>query len=184
MGLIRVITGGMRSGKSSFGERIINELKGEVLYIATGVITDKEMEERVRQHQARRGARYKTCEAYQQIDRIIQTREEPIVMIECVGTMVTNLMFDKYHEFDNLSTDEVTQLEAYVVKEVNKIINVMKATEKDYIIITNEVGSALVSEYKLGRVYTDILGRINQILGQIGDEVYLVVCGIPMKVKG
>ncbi|MGL4773976.1 MAG: bifunctional adenosylcobinamide kinase/adenosylcobinamide-phosphate guanylyltransferase, partial [Clostridium sp.] len=69
------------------------------------------------------------------------------------------------------------------LKEVMEIIKACKEEDKEIIIITNEVGWGLVSEYKLGRIFTDIVGRVNQRVALECDEVYLVACGLPMRLK-
>lgn len=53
-----------------------------------------------------------------------------------------------------------------------------------FVMVTNEIGLGVVPSYKLGRVYCDFVGRINQMLGRLSDEVYFTVCGIPTKIKG
>lgn len=183
MGKIRLITGGMRSGKSSYVESILETVEGKVLYIATAKVTDEEMEERVRIHQGRRGSRYRTYEGYKNLNDIIEQASEKHVMIECFGTLITNLMFDCYHEFELLNMEDIHKMEEKIMKEVKSLVKVFNEREKNYWLITNEVGLALVSEYKLGRIYTDILGRVNQMLAAEADEVILMVCGLPMKIK-
>lgn len=104
-------------------------------------------------------------------------------MLECIGTMITNLIFDKYMDVDNLSKDEINILEKEIIDEILKFLEQIKSKDKNVVIITNEVGFSLVSEYKLGRIFTDILGRVNQMLAKESDEVYLVACGLPMRLK-
>jgi adenosylcobinamide kinase/adenosylcobinamide-phosphate guanylyltransferase len=41
----------------------------------------------------------------------------------------------------------------------------------------------LVPPYALGRTYRDVLGRVNQRLAQVADEVLFLVAGLPMRVK-
>ena len=57
-------------------------------------------------------------------------------------------------------------------------------TDLYFVMVTNEIGLGVVPSYKLGRVYCDFVGRINQMLGRLSDEVYFTVCGIPTKIKG
>jgi adenosylcobinamide kinase/adenosylcobinamide-phosphate guanylyltransferase len=63
MGDIIMITGGMRSGKSTFAEKLLSD-ETSILYIATSKITDDEMKERVRIHQQRRGSKYENYEGH------------------------------------------------------------------------------------------------------------------------
>ena len=182
MSKITLITGGSRSGKSSFGERLFEE-ENNVLYIATSMITDDEMRERVTIHKNSRNQNWKTFEGYRDLDKVIEETNCKYIILECITTMITNLMFDKYTDFDNLSREDISSLEESITEQVTRIITKAKETNKELVIITNEVGFGLVSEYKLGRIFTDISGRINQLIGRLCDEAYLVVSGLPLKLK-
>jgi adenosylcobinamide kinase/adenosylcobinamide-phosphate guanylyltransferase len=177
-----LVTGGSRSGKSSFGE-VLLETKDNVLYIATSIITDNEMKERIAIHKRSRNQKWQTFEGYRDLDNVIKDTNCKYIILECITTMITNLMFDKYTDFDNLSKEELQNLEDSISKQISGIINVCREFDKDIVIISNEVGYGLVSEYKLGRIFTDIAGRINQLIGRLCDEAYLVVAGLPLKLK-
>ncbi|MBL4936201.1 bifunctional adenosylcobinamide kinase/adenosylcobinamide-phosphate guanylyltransferase [Clostridium sp. YIM B02515] len=182
MSKIVLVTGGTRSGKSTFGEEMLKE-REDVLYIATAVITDEEMRERVAIHQSRRNKSWKTFEGYKNLKDVVKETECSSIMLECATTMITNLMFDRYTDFDNLSKEEINVLEKSISKQFIDLINACREFDKELVIITNEVGFGLISEYKLGRIFTDIAGRINQFLGRASDEAYLVVSGLPLKLK-
>jgi adenosylcobinamide kinase / adenosylcobinamide-phosphate guanylyltransferase len=182
LGKITLITGGTRSGKSSFGEELLRE-KDRVLYIATAVITDGEMRERVAIHKSRRNQKWKTFEGYRDLHRAIEESECEYIMLECVTTMITNLIFDKYTDFDNISKQEIDLIEGDINEQFRQLASTCRELNKSIVIITNEVGFGLISEYKLGRIFTDISGRINQLLGKLCDEAYLVVSGLPLKLK-
>lgn len=182
MSKITLVTGGSRSGKSSFAEGL---LKGQedVLYIATSFITDDEMRERVDIHKSRRNKNWETYEGHRDLHKIIRDWKHKYIILECVTTMITNLIFDKYSDFDNLSRKEIEALEEWISVQIKEVITACREFNKELVIITNEVGFGLVSEYKLGRIFTDISGRINQLLGSLCDEAYLVVSGLPLKLK-
>ncbi|MDF2673095.1 MAG: adenosylcobinamide kinase/adenosylcobinamide phosphate guanyltransferase [Clostridiales bacterium] len=182
MSKITLITGGSRSGKSSFGEKLLDD-RDEVLYIATSIITDDEMKERVEIHKSRRNQKWETFEGYRDLHKVIRESECRYIILECATTMITNLMFDKYTDFDKLSREEIQNLEERITEQFTKLISAARESDKELIIITNEVGFGLISEYKLGRIFTDIAGRINQLLGKLCDEAYLVVSGFPLKLK-
>ena len=182
MGNITLITGGSRSGKSSFGEKLLKDID-EVLYIATSIITDDEMKERVEIHKSRRNEKWQTFEGYKDLHNVIEEWECKYILLECATTMITNLMFDKYTDFDNISREEIQILEDNITEQFTRIISASRKFDKELIIITNEVGFGLVSEYRLGRIFTDISGRINQLLGRLCDEAYLVVSGFSLKLK-
>lgn len=179
---ITLVTGGSRSGKSTFGEELLKE-KDKVLYIATSIITDDEMRERVAIHKERRNKNWETFEGYKNLKEVIKESQSKFIMLECVTTMITNIIFDKYMDFDNLTREEIQSLEENISEQFKELISACREFDKELVIISNEVGFGLVSEYKLGRIFTDISGRINQLLGRLSDEAYLVVAGLPLKLK-
>ena len=182
MGKITLVTGGSRSGKSSFAEEMLSN-EDEVLYIATSIATDKDMEERIRIHRERRNPRWNTYEGNRNIGNIIKKSSFKYIFLECIGTLVANIMFESSSDFDKLNSSEINELENDILNEINNIISESKKNTGDIIIITNEVGLSLVPEYRLGRIFSDILGRVNQIIAENSDEVYISFCGIPLKLK-
>ncbi|NLY43987.1 MAG: bifunctional adenosylcobinamide kinase/adenosylcobinamide-phosphate guanylyltransferase [Clostridiaceae bacterium] len=182
MSKIILVTGGSRSGKSSFAEQLLKG-KDDVLYIATSIITDDEMKERVAVHKKRRNKHWQTFEGYKNLKSVVKESRYKHVLLECATTMMTNLMFDKYVDFDNLSIQEIKDLEEYIKEEFRTMISAVREYDKELVVVTNEVGFGLISEHRLGRIFTDISGRINQYLGKVSDEAYLLVSGLPVKIK-
>lgn len=190
MGRIILITGGIRSGKSSYAEQRVKKEK-EILYIATSIITDYEMEDRVKKHKQRRGNRYTTFEGYKNIDEVIKKDTKECILLECVGTMISNIIFDncyneeskKYMELDELPKEKLNDIEKEIYNYIERIVFNIKQTKKEVYIITNEVGMSLVANNKLGRYFSDLLGRVNQYIAKNSEEVVLLVSGIPLKIK-
>lgn len=183
-----LVTGGARSGKSSFGESLIKD-KEKVLYIATSIPLDKEMKERVKKHRESRNPNWDTLEAYDNIVSKFNNVYDGIIL-ECITVMITNLLFKdmKSFEEEDLMKVDYRKKEEDILKEVSFMINEFKKIENNFgteiVIITNEVGAGLVPENKLGREYRDIAGRVNQYIARESDKVFLVVSGIPVKIKG
>ena len=69
MGKIIYVTGGARSGKSTFAEKIVSQLNKQKIYVATAISFDDEMKERVRLHKIQRGEDWITIEEYKNIHR-------------------------------------------------------------------------------------------------------------------
>ncbi|MBS5825522.1 MAG: bifunctional adenosylcobinamide kinase/adenosylcobinamide-phosphate guanylyltransferase [Clostridium argentinense] len=182
MSRVILVTGGSRSGKSSYAENIFKE-RDDVLYIATAIVTDQEMKNRIDKHKKSRNQRWKTYEGYKDLHRAIENIEEPNILLDCVTIMVTNLLFDKEIDFDNISMEEVDNIQDNIKSEFEKLIFMAKEKNKTLVMVTNEVGSGLIPEYKLSRIYRDIAGFINQFIAKLSDEVYLVTCGLPLKLK-
>lgn len=181
-GKIILVTGGSRSGKSKFAEELLKD-ESEVMYIATAIITDKEMEGRIEKHIQRRDKNWRTFEGYKNLDSALQQHEEPNILLDCVTIMITNIMFDKQRDFDNITIEETEMLLYEIKKEFEKLLFKARETNRKLVLVTNEVGYGIVPEYKLSRIFRDIAGSINQYIAELSDEVYLVVCGLPMKIK-
>lgn len=186
MGKLILVTGGARSGKSSYGEKLAAEYSSSsVLYIATAVPFDDEMKERVRRHQQSRPKHWTTYEAYKNLAEVYKLSADfDVILLDCVTVMITNLLFEEVNcDFDLLQESEASALERLVQTELEQFLEAAAHHAQTVIMITNELGSGLIPEYKAGRVFRDIAGRMNQLLARAADEVYFTVCGIPMKIK-
>ena len=183
-----LVTGGARSGKSSFGESLLKD-KEKVLYIATSIPLDNEMKERVKKHRESRNPNWDTLEAYDNIASKFNNVYDGIIL-ECITVMITNLLFKDMKSFEegDLMKVDYRKKEEDILKEVSFMIDEFRKIENNFgteiVIITNEVGAGLVPENKLGREYRDIAGRVNQYIAKESDKVFLVVSGIPVKIKG
>ncbi|QJA09637.1 bifunctional adenosylcobinamide kinase/adenosylcobinamide-phosphate guanylyltransferase [Romboutsia sp. CE17] len=186
MSKIILVTGGARSGKSSFAESLCKDRNNKTAYIATSIPFDDEMKARVKKHKNSRPSEWKTYEIYKNIYSIIQeiSKEHETVILDCVTLLVNNLMFNSDINVDNANQEEINALELYIKDQVNKLLDEVKATDLYFVMVTNEIGMGVVPGNKLSRIYSDIVGRINQLIASRSDEVHFVVSGIPMKIKG
>lgn len=183
---IVLITGGARSGKSTYAEKLAKETKGQVLYIATSIPFDDEMKDRVKKHKERRPATWHTFEGYKNLKQVFYNEKMQFdtILLDCITIMVTNLMFDKAGDnFDDLNDQDIDTMEKEILQEVADFLYEAQKSTKTIIIVTNEIGSGIVPEYKMARVFRDIAGRVNQFIASRAQEVHLVVCGIPIKIK-
>lgn len=179
-----LVTGGARSGKSEFAEKLAYERgKDEVLYIATSLPVDEEMKERIKRHRERRPSSWETVEAYKDLDKEILKREKKVVLIDCLTVMISNLLMEVDLTWENSTLEQVDEIEERINQEVGKILTVSNEV-REIIVVTNEVGMGLVPEYKLGRIFRDIAGRMNKKVAEASKEVYLMISGIPVKIKG
>lgn len=185
MSKIILVTGGARSGKSGFAESLCREQNNSTAYIATSVAFDDEMKERVRKHQESRPKEWKTYEIYKDIYSIIDEigEKHDTVIMDCVTLMVNNLMFTYGIDVDKATSKELDELENYIRDQIEKLLDAVKKTNLYFVIVSNEIGMGIVPANKLSRIYSDFVGRANQLIGKYSDEVYFVVSGIPMKVK-
>lgn len=183
---IVLVTGGVRCGKSEFAESLAlkyqsctnsSSEKSDVLYIATSK-RDFGMESRINAHRMRRPRSWKTLESYAAFQPS-DFEGTGIALLDCAGVMATNLMF----EIETLEEMSERELFDRVWAEFDALLASVKTSGSNLIIVSNEVGWGLVSEHRLGNQFRDLLGAINKNLARIADEVYLLVAGIPLKIK-
>lgn len=186
VGKLIFVTGGARSGKSTFAEKLASATGDNVVYIATAIAFDDEMKDRIKKHRLQRPSCWLTVEAYKDMDK----RLPPIlagksaVLLDCITLMVSNIMLEENMDWECISTDKVQKVELAVSAEIEKLLKIVKKYDPLFIIVSNELGMGVVPPTVLGRAMRDIAGRINQLLAREADEVYFCVSGIPLKIKG
>lgn len=169
MSRLTLILGGARSGKSRFAQCLAGEY-GHVTYLATGVVTDAEMAERVARHRADRPAAWRTIEEPMRPAAALLEAgfDSGAVLLDCVSFLVSN----------HLLSDEAS-CEANAIAELEALCSL----PVDLICVSNEVGMSVVPEHRLGRLFRDILGRANQYLAARAEHVYVCFAGLPVDVK-
>lgn len=183
MSKIILITGGNRSGKSTYAEQLLVQ-EDDVLYLATAVRTDSEMERRIQHHRASRNPRWVTHEGYRDLDQVLATHAQPSILLDCVTNMVSNLIFYGSGNVDELAEGEKEALFRRIQAEFRSLLRKARQTERRLILVSNEVGMGLISEYPLGRLFVDFAGFINQELAREADQVVFMVAGLPLTLKG
>lgn len=189
---IILITGGERSGKSMYAEQTALSLSDNPVYIATARIWDEEFRQRVRIHKERRGPQWTNIEEEKFLSR--HRVEGKTVLVDCITLWTTNFFFDS-HPHNPFTGDpsgetfEAQQAKAGIRQVENTLRDIkeefMRFTAQDatFIFVTNEIGMGGVSANEVQRRFTDVLGWVNQFVAAQADEVILMVCGIPVKIK-
>lgn len=183
---VTFVIGGARSGKSTYAEQKVKEYSSKVLYLATAVVTDQAMADRVKKHQEQRPNTWSTLEIYSNFSELtnhIEFNECEAVIIDCITTLIGNYMFDSGLDFDSCKIEEVNNLEMKITKEVLSLINVCKKNNKKLVIVSNETGMGVVPSYYMGNYFRDMSGRINREIASIADYMYFIFSGIPIKLK-
>lgn len=179
-GRLILVLGGARSGKSTFAQQMARQLGGkQVLFVATAEARDEEMQRRIELHRRERPEGWRVLEAQLHVGKAIldQAGEEEVVLVDCVTLLVSNLMM-------GMGDPPAVEAEAQVMDEVLALAACAERLSCRLIVVSNEVGLGLVPPYSLGRAYRDLLGKVNQVLARKADEVYLMVAGVPVLIKG
>jgi adenosylcobinamide kinase / adenosylcobinamide-phosphate guanylyltransferase len=181
-GAIVLILGGVRSGKSRFGESLATELASsrtpsEVLYVATAEPRDDEMSRRIRIHRASRPSSWQTMEQPLGVGRQLSQLEHPprVVLLDCLTLLVSNVMLQSGDELSE--SRQAQDAEERVRTEIDELVRITKQCGFTLVIVSGEVGMGIVPESKLGRLFRDLLGWANQELSRHADATYLMVAG-------
>ncbi|NOU95692.1 adenosylcobinamide kinase/adenosylcobinamide phosphate guanyltransferase [Paenibacillus sp. LMG 31456] len=230
--MLVLVTGGARSGKSSFAELYSSRLGQQGKYIATAQAYDEEMRARIGLHQLQREnggfawttveESYALAETLQELygnaicerdsdsgleeryagggssnneEKLIKAdadslvdaaledsqkleHEQPVILVDCLTLWLSNWLLQ--YEQDSDVEERLQSL----LEKLNSVCRQYAADQvRHLVLVTNEVGYGLVPEYKLGRQFRDLSGRMNQQLAREADKVFLVTAGIPIELK-
>jgi adenosylcobinamide kinase/adenosylcobinamide-phosphate guanylyltransferase len=166
------ITGGARSGKSSFAEKLAGDLGGRQAYIATAQALDPEMAARIEKHRIERGGGWDTFEEPLAIAELIRklSGRYDTALLDCLTLWLSNIIAH-------------TSGESIIVDRYQELISAINDFAGSCIIVSNEVGLGIVPDNPLARKFRDFAGILNQKMAQTADEVYFIAAGLPMKIK-
>lgn len=173
-----LVTGGARSGKSSYAQQIAESLEKGVLFVATAEALDDEMRLRVQRHRETRPQEWLTREEPLYPSRALHDLPEGIsvVILDCLTLLVTNQMLrEPDASYERLEKDLIHELERFL--EGTRVLNLTT------LVVTNEVGMGIVPDNPLARNFRDLAGRANQMVANRSDQVFLMVAGIPLQLK-
>ncbi|MBX9925532.1 MAG: bifunctional adenosylcobinamide kinase/adenosylcobinamide-phosphate guanylyltransferase [Hyphomicrobiaceae bacterium] len=163
------VTGGARSGKSSFALRRATMAGGDaVTFIATAEALDAEMADRIDRHRMERSPAWQTVEAPRDLETALTAARSPVVIVDCLSLWVSNLMLD------GLTEAEIVARSKCLTPFANGAL---------VIAVTNEVGLSIVPDNALARAYRDCLGRVNQAVAAASTEAHLLVAGLALRLK-
>lgn len=166
---LTLVLGGIKSGKSNFAQELAAE-SNNVTYLATAQATDEEMKQKIAEHKKNRPSNWETVEINDgSLDKCLKAISANAVLIDCLGNLITS-------SFEDKSPD-------VLINEITETLKNLKDNFDHIIMVSNEVGLSLVSPYKGGRDFSNVLGKANQEIAKIADEVYLLVAGVPMQIK-
>ena len=166
---LTLVTGGARSGKSTWAEGLVRRLGRPRRYIATAQAWDDEMADRIARHRAQRGEGWVTVEAPLDLcGALAGARADEVVLVDCLTLWLSNHLLAGH--------DPAAQAQA--------LQDALAACPAPVVAVTNEVGWSIVPDNALARAFRDEQGRLNQRLAAQADCVVAVICGLPMALKG
>lgn len=171
-----LVTGGVRSGKSTHAEALVRDLAGggAATYVAAGpspdVEADPDWAARIAAHRARRPSAWSTVETTD-VAAAVRAAGDP-VLVDCLGTWLTAVV-----DAADAWEQESDAVHALVLAGVDDLVAALHASCSDVVLVTNEVGLGVVPEHRSGRLFRDLLGTVNQRVAAACDEVHLVVAG-------
>jgi len=171
--LITLIIGGCRSGKSRYALSAANSVFGRnKIFLATSVPRDREMDKRVRDHQAQRGSDWKTVEEPVNIHEklLAHTEKADVILVDCLTLWLSNMM-----------AAEMTDLE--IENHVQQTAGAFSRVQCPVFLVSNEVGYGIVPENALARKFRDLAGHVNQVMAEAADRVVLTVAGQALQIK-
>jgi adenosylcobinamide kinase/adenosylcobinamide-phosphate guanylyltransferase len=183
MGKIILVTGGQRSGKSTYAEKMALDLSGDnkCVYMATAKVWDDEFAKRVALHKQRRGEQWVNIEEEKFLSK--HNVAGKVVLIDCVTLWSTNFFFEISTSQETESSSEKGNVVKRSLEAVKDEFDKFTQQDATFVFVTNEIGLSGVSENKIQRQFTDLLGWLNQYIASKADDVYFMVSGIPIKIK-
>lgn len=165
------ILGGARSGKTAFGERLAMRAGASPAYLATAQALDAEMAERVATHQRLRPAKFATIEEPVELSRslIAASQSHDVVLVDCLTLWITNLLV--------AGLDVATHVDELVA-------TLSEVSRARILLISNEVGLGIVPDNAMARSFRDLAGEAHQRVAEVCTDVYFVVAGLPVAIKG
>ncbi len=166
---IILVTGGQRSGKSSYAEKLALSYSENPIYLATSRIWDEEHRKRIERHKANRGREWTNIEEDKELSR--HKVENRVVLVDCVTLWATNYFFDLDSDVEHALTALKDEFDKFTDQNAR------------FIFVTNEIGMGEMSQNEIQRKFADLQGWLNQYIASKADKVLLMVSGIPVNIK-
>lgn len=166
---IYYITGGQRSGKSSYAQNLALKLSDHPVYLATSRVWDADHRKRIERHQSDRDARWTNLEEEKHVSK--HTLYQRVVVMDCVTLWLTNFFSDTQYNIEQSLEEAKTEFDRFIQQDFTLII------------ISNELGMGLHADTEAGRKFTDLQGWMNQYIAQKAHHAILMVSGLPVSIK-
>jgi adenosylcobinamide kinase/adenosylcobinamide-phosphate guanylyltransferase len=177
MGSIHLITGGVKSGKSSYALKLATQFASDssVRFIATARrgVGDDSLDQRINRHIAERPSHWTLFEPPKSIiDSLVASGVEVMAILDCVTLWIGDLVSAAEYSHDTGTSHHV-----------NKLIEALKKSDRPTLVITNEVGLGVAPPTVIGNDYADELGVANRLIADAAERVTLLIAGQPLRIK-
>ncbi|NPA36985.1 MAG: bifunctional adenosylcobinamide kinase/adenosylcobinamide-phosphate guanylyltransferase [Chlorobi bacterium] len=169
MANIILITGGARSGKSGFAMKMAKQTSSRPVYLATARVWDDDFKERINRHKRERGGEWINIEEEKNLDKLILSGRT--VVLDCITLWLTNIFHDNNYDMEKS------------LSEAKMIWNTFVKSDFTIFVVSNEIGMGVHAADDAARKFTDLQGFFNQFIAAMAEDVYLMVSGIPVKIK-
>lgn len=176
------ITGGSASGKSEYAEgRALAFGRERMIYLAAMMPFGEDARKRIERHRRLRAEKgFETVERYRDVEGLCCGTDEEarqfgkradgaVVLLECLSNLTANEMFSR----------EISDADD-VAARILKGIHALRGLATDLIVVSIDVFGDGRQYDRETESYKQCLGRLNQSLADIADEVAEVVYGIPV----
>jgi adenosylcobinamide kinase/adenosylcobinamide-phosphate guanylyltransferase len=165
---ITFITGGQRSGKSSYAQKLAEEQSTQPIYLATSRIWDEDFRKRVERHQNDRGKHWTTIEEEKHLSK--HNFADKTVLLDCITLWLINIFYDNNNHVEKSLQEAKNEWDVFIKQDFNLIV------------VSNELGMGVHPENEIARKFADLQGWMNQYIAKKADEVILMVSGIPLEI--
>ena len=163
---ITLVTGGQRSGKSSYSQQMAENESERPVYLATARHWDEEFTARIRRHQSDRGEKWENIEELKNISKF--NLDGRTVMLDCITLWLTNIFYDHGYDIDKSLAEAKAEWDLFIQNDFRLIV------------VTNEIGMGVIPHDAMTRRFCDLQGWMNQYIAKQADRVVLMVSGIPI----
>ncbi|KAF3982562.1 MAG: bifunctional adenosylcobinamide kinase/adenosylcobinamide-phosphate guanylyltransferase [Methylococcales symbiont of Hymedesmia sp. n. MRB-2018] len=173
--MIELVLGGVRSGKSRYAEQQATASEKPVIYIATAEARDAEMQSRISSHQRRRPQHWQTVEEPVQLAKIINNHNdsETCLLVDCLTLWLSNILFNQQGELQH----------SLFETETKALYKALSSFSGHLILVSNEMGLAVIPMDKMTRYFVDEAGLLHQQIASLSSRVVLVTAGLPQVLK-
>ena len=169
MAKIHLITGGQRSGKSAYAEKLALAANEHPVYLATSKVWDEEYQKRIERHQDNRSAAWINVEEPLEVDKL--DFPSKVVLLDCITLWLTNV-------FDRCAYDAV-QAQKMALNKLDQLFE----KDIDLFMVSAEIGMGVIPMEASTRRFVDVHGEVNQYIAQRANKVSFMVSGLPLVVK-